>query len=829
MKKIIVSLILIIGCIRVGYSANPMTAASRTSGVMPLGVFFDTVDTADPAWSSGVIQPRGFLSQPVNCTGVRIMRVNCRSNLGIGTLTYTASNNSLTWAAPGGSGGSAVNVFGGGDFSLPDSDGESILHIWINPDELPISNMSDAVIVTDGGENADWASFHYAWDFGDPGSGTWDVGARKSDDTAYSKNIAFGWNAAHVYENPGTYIVQLTVIDDEGGMHEYTMDITATAEPDGGWTTYYFAEDGNDANAGTESNPFRTFAKAETLAANNVRLRFKRDDEFAVTDMFNPSVSGPLLLDAYGSGINHPRFVLAVGGTVFLFGRDMTDARFVDLWIDGPYPEISGDGFHSLGSNTLVLRCRVWEVFSSFQLSNSEYVVIQDCESVNGGNYFFYSTATSRSAVLGCTVTDGLGTQFLRTYANKIVLSHCHFERPLASRYSLRFLSSTSPGQEGLWIIASYNRLLDVGLNVQNDSDTVVPRHVLFEGNLYEFEIGSRIGINVAAVDGLTIRNNSFFMPGEAGYFLNIENGYHGNDSVRRNVRIYNNTVIQAGADWTRFARMNATDNMPSSNWQILNNVLYAPLADNAEGVPCISYNDVVATDWLLRSHNNCWYVPNLPDDLFTYNGIHMSLSQWQAAGTGSWGAQSTTSDPMLNANLFLIEGSPCIDTGTDDVLPWCRIDADGNLRLAGSVDMGAFEYGSGLGDPEPDLDIDPEPDPEVDPEPDPEPEPDDIYSQDIIPETTELKAFNSILKPGGHAQAIIQVGISETVDVKLTLYTAQGKEIQQLVNEQLIPGIYTYFWSGLDTAGNPVGSGIYFVHMQSGSYNETKKIAVIK
>ncbi|HEX7897925.1 MAG TPA: PKD domain-containing protein [Planctomycetota bacterium] len=34
-----------------------MTSASRVSGAAPLTVFFDAVDTADPAWRSGVIQP----------------------------------------------------------------------------------------------------------------------------------------------------------------------------------------------------------------------------------------------------------------------------------------------------------------------------------------------------------------------------------------------------------------------------------------------------------------------------------------------------------------------------------------------------------------------------------------------------------------------------------------------------------------------------------------------------------------------------------------------------------------------------------------------------
>lgn len=40
-----------------GAGSLSMTAASRLNGVAPLAVFFDAVDTTDPAWNSGVIQP----------------------------------------------------------------------------------------------------------------------------------------------------------------------------------------------------------------------------------------------------------------------------------------------------------------------------------------------------------------------------------------------------------------------------------------------------------------------------------------------------------------------------------------------------------------------------------------------------------------------------------------------------------------------------------------------------------------------------------------------------------------------------------------------------
>src|SRR5689334_4255546 len=44
-------------------------------------------------------------------------------------------------------------------------------------------------------------------------------------------------------------------------------------------TTYYFAQAGNDSTGnGSQATPYKTLAKAQTLVADNVRLRFNRGD-----------------------------------------------------------------------------------------------------------------------------------------------------------------------------------------------------------------------------------------------------------------------------------------------------------------------------------------------------------------------------------------------------------------------------------------------------------------------------------------------------------------------------------------------------------------------
>jgi hypothetical protein len=57
-----------------------------------------------------------------------------------------------------------------------------------------------------------------------------------------------------------------------------------------------------------------------------------------------------------------------------------------------------------------------------------------------------------------------------------------------------------------------------------------------------------------------------------------------------------------------------------------------------------------------------------------------------------------TTNDPLLDASYKLQAGSPCINTGTNGAWTTGATDLDGNKRTwpyGGTVDMGAYEYGS--------------------------------------------------------------------------------------------------------------------------------------
>jgi photosystem II stability/assembly factor-like uncharacterized protein len=69
-----------------------------------------------------------------------------------------------------------------------------------------------------------------------------------------------------------------------------------------------------------------------------------------------------------------------------------------------------------------------------------------------------------------------------------------------------------------------------------------------------------------------------------------------------------------------------------------------------------------------------------------------------------------------------------------------------------------------------------------------------------------------------------IRFQISRSVFTKLTVFDILGREVSTLVNEQLNPGTYEVDW---DASAYP--SGVYFYRLETGTFNQTLKMVLIK
>ena len=64
---------------------------------------------------------------------------------------------------------------------------------------------------------------------------------------------------------------------------------------------------------------------------------------------------------------------------------------------------------------------------------------------------------------------------------------------------------------------------------------------------------------------------------------------------------------------------------------------------------------------------------------------------------------------------------------------------------------------------------------------------------------------------------------------VSIGIYNTLGREIKNLVKKSQNSGQKIVFWDGRDDTGVSVSTGIYFVAMNASSFNETKKIMLIR
>ena len=96
----------------------------------------------------------------------------------------------------------------------------------------------------------------------------------------------------------------------------------------------------------------------------------------------------------------------------------------------------------------------------------------------------------------------------------------------------------------------------------------------------------------------------------------------------------------------------------------------------------------------------DCLFVNSISWDNSTADYFSGSWTNSYSCGIGYAGVGSITNDPLfVSASDFRLQaGSPCINTGTNGAWTAGARDLDGNQRIwpaGGTVDMGAYEYGS--------------------------------------------------------------------------------------------------------------------------------------
>lgn len=79
-----------------------------------------------------------------------------------------------------------------------------------------------------------------------------------------------------------------------------------------------------------------------------------------------------------------------------------------------------------------------------------------------------------------------------------------------------------------------------------------------------------------------------------------------------------------------------------------------------------------------------------------------------------------------------------------------------------------------------------------------------------------------------------IRIGLPEAADVTLVVYDLLGREVRTLVNGNLAAGDHEIVWNGINNAGSPAPTGVYFYRMTANGraghlMADTKKLTIIR
>jgi hypothetical protein len=181
------------------------------------------------------------------------------------------------------------------DATQSDSDGDGVVGEWL-------SDLVDATFV---------------WNFGDATAAgkSWAAGARSTTSTPMSKNVDMGYVAAHVFEQPGTYTVQLRITNSAGAQASATTVINVSA-----WNnstngpTYCFSTNGTFTGcpSGSTQVTQSDFKAAVNQCTNNgargARCLFRGGQSFTASGSMSVADGGP------SSG------TIIAGGNLYGFG-----------------------------------------------------------------------------------------------------------------------------------------------------------------------------------------------------------------------------------------------------------------------------------------------------------------------------------------------------------------------------------------------------------------------------------------------------------------------------------------------------------------------------
>ena len=382
----------------------------------------------------------------------------------------------------------------------------------------------------------------YSWDFGDPGD---------------KFNTIKGFNAAHIYDKPGTYRVMLK-LQNEANV-EKTYATTLTIPPDRRRTVYADASN---------------FSAAVTLLADDTKLLLKRGDRFDVSKTITIEASN-VLIGAYGEGAD-PVLVWTgkEAGVVFTTTPESRDVLIQNLAFDC-IAENRPMAIRPQGKNLAVRGCTFLKV--NYAINNNAKPsgvfaldnVAPNRDSIAG---YFAWVAGEDHVYLGNTIANSLKAHIIRmsqfkrvlaanndftnhtfggitvqkgsfAYVAHNVLKECDLgAAPLGGADGIKQDPNASSVRTS-WVVIENNRVIHDSINVGHGAE-----HVMVRNNFVEQDANTAYHVSgwdstyQRGIEDIWLLNNVAVNQAKTGKFLRIEG--NSSDDGSPQVTLCGNTYI---------------------------------------------------------------------------------------------------------------------------------------------------------------------------------------------------------------------------------------------------------------------------------------------
>ncbi len=528
----------------------------------------------------------------------------------------------------------------------------------------------------------------YVWDFGDSGS-------------AY--NTLEGFNAAHVYANPGTYTVKLTLTNEAGKTSTASTTITVNAS---GRKVYYVSNDGSDSNAGTSaSTPLKTFAKAISKLADNTEILFNGGDTFDVQQSMT-IYHNNVIIGSYGSGKATLKYSgdLNYTNLIYLGGQGHGEDTVENLTFDSIYSTATikdgmPQGVGAAGTGDAVLNSQFLNVGYGInaQSEPSGFLIEGNTAPLRSGvrEYFAWVQGNNVS-IIGNNVSNTLFGHDIRSAGtDNLLIAYNSLANPNDPQYGDNVNRGTINIHKGNYAYITNNTFTDgvtsigpLNLTTGLDDKSARLNWTVFENNT----IDDSFLLVMHGTQHIMIRNN--VINENNSWAIELQ-GY--NDEYARGIvdaSIINNTATNSGTQGN-FLHVDG----PVDSINLINNLYVAPnLMVGTNGAAPVfvfgsdlsSFSDITG---------NVWPSPTI--DQYAQGGINYVWPSWSnAAGyktASEWNAYGVVgTDYFSDVSFNTSTDAPSTSSVAANVgIVWDGVFTDKNGKLrsnSGSWTAGAVE-----------------------------------------------------------------------------------------------------------------------------------------